>query len=61
MLAEVAPVMLQLKVELPPALMLAGVAVKELMTGGEAGGGAPVTVTVTGLVTVPAALLAVMV
>ncbi|MEJ2739696.1 MAG: hypothetical protein P8105_07735, partial [Dehalococcoidia bacterium] len=52
---DVAPVVLQLSVVLPPALMLEGLAVKLLITGGEA---AP-TVTVTCLVTLPAALVAV--
>ena len=56
---EVAPVTFQLNVELPPALTLAGLAVKELITGNEGGGGAPATVTVADLVTVPAALVAV--
>jgi hypothetical protein len=55
---------LQLRVELPPALMLMGLAVKELITGKEDGcgvgaGGAAATVTVTDLVTLPAALIAV--
>ncbi len=60
---EEAPETLQLNVELPPALTLVGLAVKELMTGfeGAGGGGAETTVTVTDLVTVPAALVAVMV
>ncbi len=61
---EVAPLTVQLSVELPPALILAGLAVKELMTGFEGagccgGGGAAPTVTVAVLVTGPAALVAV--
>jgi len=53
---EVAPVTFHDRVELPPALMLVGLAVKALITGGvtggEAGGGeagAAATVTVTDL------------
>jgi hypothetical protein len=59
MVTDVTPVTFQLSVELPPALMLGGLAVKELITGSEGGGGAAATVTVTDLVTVPAALVAV--
>ena len=56
---DVAPETLQLRVELPPALMLGGLVVKELITGKEGvGGGAAATVTVTGWVTLPAALVA---
>ena len=63
----VAPETFQLSVELPPAVMLAGLAVKELITGREGGGGAAggegggaaATVTLAVLVTLPAALLAV--
>ena len=54
----VAPVVLQLSVELPPALMLPGLAVKLLITGFE---GAEATVMVTCLVTLPAELIAVIV
>ena len=54
--ADVAPDMLQLKVEIPPALMLVGLAVKLLITGSE---GAAATVTVTCLVAEPAELVAV--
>jgi hypothetical protein len=60
MVTDVTPVTLQLSVELPPALMLGGLAIKEMITGKEGvGGGAAATVTVTDLVTVPAALVAV--
>ena len=52
---DVAPVVLQLSVVLPPALMLEGLAAKLFITGGEA----DPTVTVTCLVTLPAALVAV--
>ena len=53
---EVAPEVLQLSVELAPEEMLVGLAVKLAMTGSE---GAAATVTVTCLVTEPAALVAV--
>jgi len=43
---DVAPETFQSKVELPPVLMLEGLAVKERITGNE-GGGAAATVTVT--------------
>jgi hypothetical protein len=59
MVTDVTPVTLQLSVELPPALMLGGLVVKELITGSEGGGGAAATVIVTDWVTVPAALVAV--
>ena len=63
MATDVAPETFQLNVELPPALMLVGLAVKELITGAEGdgggGGGAAVTVTVTDRLTLPAALVAV--
>jgi hypothetical protein len=39
MVTEVTPVTFQLSKEFPPALMLAGLAVKEMITGDEAGGG----------------------
>jgi hypothetical protein len=55
---DVAPETLQPRVEFPPELMLAGLAVKKLITGNEAGG-AEATVTVTCRVTGPAALAAV--
>ncbi len=59
---DVAPVTLQLRMELPPGPMLEGLAVK-VITGNEAGGGegggAAATVTVTCRVAVPAALVAV--
>jgi hypothetical protein len=59
MVTDVTPVTFQLRVELPPALMLGGLVVKELITGKEGvGGGAAATVTVTGWVTLPAALVA---
>ena len=51
----VAPVVLQLSVELPPGLTLVGLAVKLFITGAEA----EPTVTVTCLVTLPAELVAV--
>ncbi len=48
---DVTPVAFQLSMELPPELMLEGLAVKEVITGNEAGGGegggAAATVTVT--------------
>jgi hypothetical protein len=51
---------LQLSVELPPELILVGLAVNELITGNAGGGkGADATVTVIDLFTVPALLLAV--
>ena len=58
----VAPVTFQVRLEFPPSLMLVGLAVKELMTGGVAGGGEggpAATVTVTVLLTLPAELVAV--
>jgi hypothetical protein len=59
MVTDVTPVTFQFRVELPPALMLEGLAVKERITGKEAGGGgAAATVTVTDWVTLPAALVA---
>jgi len=58
MVTDETPVAFQLSNELPPALILAGLAVNET-TGKEGGGGAAPTVTVACLVTVPAALLAV--
>jgi hypothetical protein len=39
MLTDVTPETFQLRVELPPELMLEGLAVKERITGDEAGGG----------------------
>jgi hypothetical protein len=54
---DVAPVTLQLNVELPPAVILTGLAVKELITGTETGAAA--TVTVTCRVTEPAIFVAV--
>jgi hypothetical protein len=57
--ADVAPLVFQLSVELSPELMLEGLAVKLFITGGEGGGGEAETVTVTCLVTLPAALVAV--
>ena len=54
---DAAPEVLQLNVELAPEEMLVGLAVKLAMTGSE--GGAAETVTVTCLVTEPAALVAV--
>jgi len=56
MLRVVAPVTLQESVEVDPALMVAGFALKAVMVGAETGGG--LTVTVTGAVAVPALLLA---
>ena len=57
---EVAPETDQLIVEHAPELMLPGLAVKLFTTGGVAGGGgAEVTVRVSVLVTLPAALVAV--
>jgi hypothetical protein len=51
---------LQLRVELPPELMLDGLAVNEVIDGNTGGGnGAEATVIVTDLFTVPALLLAV--
>jgi hypothetical protein len=51
---------LQLRVELPPELMLDGLAVKDVIEGNAGGGnGADATVTVIDLFTVPALLLAV--
>jgi hypothetical protein len=59
-LTNVAPVTFQLNVVFPPALMLVGLAANEFMTGKESGeAGAAATVTVTDLMTLPAALLAV--
>ena len=55
---DVAPVVLQLSVELPPALMLPGLAVKPLITGFE---GAEATISVASLVTLPSELIAVIV
>ncbi|MEJ2740388.1 MAG: hypothetical protein P8105_11295, partial [Dehalococcoidia bacterium] len=52
---DVAPEVFQLSVVVPPALMLEGLEVKLLITGGEAAA----TVTVTCLVMLPAELLAV--
>jgi hypothetical protein len=52
MVTDVTPVTLQLRVELPPALMLEGLATKKLITGSD-GEGAAITITVTDLVTVP--------
>jgi hypothetical protein len=52
---DVAPVVLQLNVVLPPALILEGLAVKLFITGGEAAE----TVTVACLVTLPTELVAV--
>jgi hypothetical protein len=51
--AEVAPVIFQLSVVVPPGLILPGLAVKLLITGFEAGGAAA-TVTIACRVTVPA-------
>jgi hypothetical protein len=56
---DVAPLVFQLSVELPPELMLDGLAVKLFITGGAGGGGEAEIVTVTCLVTVPPALVAV--
>jgi hypothetical protein len=56
---DAAPLVLQLSVELPPELMLDGLAVKLFITGGAGGGGEAATVTVTCLVTLPVALVAV--
>jgi hypothetical protein len=39
MLTDVTPVTFQFRMEFPPGLMLAGLAVKERITGDEAGGG----------------------
>jgi len=52
---EVTPVTFHDKVELPPELMLVGLAVKEMIAGREAGAGgaAAATTTVTDLVAVP--------
>ena len=58
MATDVASETFQLNVELPPALMLVGLAVKELITGAD-GGGAAATVMVADLLTLPAALVAV--
>ena len=58
MVTDETPVTFQFNVELPPALMLVGLAVNET-TGKEGGGGPAPTVTVACLVTVPAALVAV--
>ncbi len=64
MVTDETPVAFQLSRELPPALMLVGLAVNET-TGKEEGGGvggggaAAATMTVTCLVTVPAALVAI--
>lgn len=55
MVTDETPETFQLNMELPPLLMLVGLAVNET-TGKE--GGAAATVTVTCLVTVPAALVA---
>jgi hypothetical protein len=57
MVTDETPVAFQLSRELPPALMLVGLAVNET-TGKEGGGGPAPTVTVACLVTVPAALVA---
>jgi hypothetical protein len=60
MYIAVAPETFQPSVVLSPELMLVGLAVKERITGKEAGGGgAAATVTVTDMVTLPAALVAV--
>ena len=57
MVTDETPVTFQFSVELPPALMLVGLAVKVLITGND-GGGAAATATVTDSVTLPAALVA---
>ena len=60
MYIAVAPEIFQPSVVLSPELMLAGLAVKERITGKEAGGGgAATTVTITDLVMLPVALVAV--
>ncbi len=59
MYIAVAPETFQPSVVLSPELMLVGLAVKELITGSEGGGGAAATVTVTDMVMLPAALVAV--
>jgi hypothetical protein len=56
--SEVAPVTLQLSVELCPEVILAGFALKELITGW-LGGGRGATFTVTVAVVVPALFCAV--
>ena len=52
MVTDETPVTFQFSVELPPALMLVGLATKKLITGSD-GEGAAITITVTDLVTVP--------
>ena len=60
MYIAVAPETFQPSVVLSPELMLVGLAVKERITGKEAGGGgAAAIVIVTDLVTLPTALVAV--
>ena len=65
MVTEVAPVVLQFRVEHEPEATVAGLAVKLFITGGVAGGGgvggggAAATVTVTVRLTLPAELVAV--
>ena len=61
MTTDVASETLQLNSELPPALILDGLAVNKLITGAEGGGGAgaPAIVTVTDRLMLPAALIAV--
>jgi len=65
MVTDETPVIFQFSMEFPPALMLVGLAVNETTTGKVDGGGvggggaAAATMTVTCLVTVPAALVAI--